>query len=516
LKLEDMSGLEVMREIKTNIPGTECILLTGHASQNSAIEAVNLGAYGYMQKPYAVEHLLLMIQRAIEKRETELALQRVAEQRRRLLQVAQSMLATLAVDEIVDQIQLNLKEILAYDGFGLYALDEENATVHPVITAGDERVGLDLKPAGQSILRRVAQSGQPVMVNNAHQEPQLMHLEEVCVQGEHILALPIKIQGKTWGVFLIRRLADQLFSVEEFELMQLFNSYVSLALENAYLFEQTQLSKKRYHTLFEKSKDAIVTTNADGKIIDANPAAVELLDFTSQTELVQSDSSQPLYYPTGDEATLRQILKRQGFAKDVEIIVQRRDKQSLTILTTITAVQDEKGDITGYQAIGRDITERLQLEAQLRQSQKMEAIGRLAGGVAHDFNNLLTVIMGYTGLLLASPDMSAVNGQSALQGIDQAAQQAAGLTRQLLAFSRLQVMQPRILDLNEIVSNVERMLRRLIGEDIDLITVLSNPLGKVRVDPGQVEQVIVNLAVNARDAMPQGGKLIKIKVKAPG
>ncbi len=169
-------------------------------------------------------------------------------------------------------------------------------------------------------------------------------------------------------------------------------------------------------------------------------------------------------------------------------------------------VRDESGAVTTVIGVAADVTDKSALEAQLRQAQKMEAVGRLAGGIAHDFNNLLTAILSYVDFLLVS--LGAEHpARGDAEEVRSAALKAADLTRQLLAFSRRQVLQPRLLDLNTIVAEMEKLLRRLIGEDVVLITTLAPNLGGVRADPSQLEQVIVNLAVNARDAMPNGGTL---------
>jgi len=177
-----------------------------------------------------------------------------------------------------------------------------------------------------------------------------------------------------------------------------------------------------------------------------------------------------------------------------------------SFLSTKGPYRDRDGKVIGLIGISRDITERQKIEKQLQQSQRLESVGTLAGGIAHDFNNLLTVIRGYSSMLsdhaAASPDL--VNP---VRQIDDAASRAASLTHQLLAFSRRQVLQPRVLNLNDIVKDVETLLRRLIGEDIDLLTMLEPELGSVRADQSQMEQVLMNLAVNSRDAMAEGGKL---------
>jgi two-component system, cell cycle sensor histidine kinase and response regulator CckA len=169
-------------------------------------------------------------------------------------------------------------------------------------------------------------------------------------------------------------------------------------------------------------------------------------------------------------------------------------------------VRDESGRITEFIAFGQDTSARRDLEARLRQSQKMEAVGRLAGGVAHDFNNLLTVITGYSErLLMGLADDDPL--RKGAEAIKRSADRAASLTQQLLAFSRRQIMATKVLDLNTVVANMNKLLQRLIGEDVELVTRPASDLGRIKADPNQIEQVIMNLAVNSRDAMPQGGTL---------
>jgi two-component system, cell cycle sensor histidine kinase and response regulator CckA len=195
-----------------------------------------------------------------------------------------------------------------------------------------------------------------------------------------------------------------------------------------------------------------------------------------------------------------------GQSSEVEYRLIRADGEIVWVRDS-ARVETESTTSKLIYGVVSNITERKQLEEQFHQSQRMEAIGRLAGGVAHDFNNILTVITGYSDLLLYQHPDDHDSERNELEQIKKAAEQATSLTRQLLAFSRKQVLQPRILNLNTIVAHVETMLRRLIGEDIELVTILKEGLGQVKADPGQMEQVIMNLAVNARDAMPHGGKL---------
>jgi len=269
--------------------------------------------------------------------------------------------------------------------------------------------------------------------------------------------------------------------------------------------EALRASEERYRTLFQGAAEGILVADIETKKFRyANPAVCRMLGYTEE-ELGQMGLSD-IHPPRDLEWVVAEFMAQARGEKTVVSAVPCLRKDGTTIyadITTAPVVIDGKDYNVGF---FNDVTERKQLQEQLREAQKMEAVGRLAGGIAHDFNNLLTIINGYGQLVLDRlGSRDPLRGQ--VEEIKKAGERATALTRQLLAFSRRQVLAPQVLDLNEVVANIDKMLRRLIGEDIDLVTVLGANLGRVKADPGQIEQVILNLAVNARDAMPHGGKL---------
>jgi PAS domain S-box-containing protein len=255
----------------------------------------------------------------------------------------------------------------------------------------------------------------------------------------------------------------------------------------------------------ESTADAVAITERNGTMTWVNPAFTRLTGFTADEAIGQKTSM--LHSDAHDEAFYREIWQTilAGQVWDGELTNRRKDGEIYLVAQTITPVFDARGEISHFVAVTRNSSHRRQLEEQLRQAQKMEAVGRLSGGIAHDFNNLLNVVLGFSELLVRQlPDDKL--RRYALQVV-KAATRGAGLTRQLLAFSRQQVLQPRVVNLNTVVAEAEKMLSRLIGEDLELVMSLDPDLGSVEVDPGQIEQVIINLAVNSRDAMPEGGTL---------
>jgi PAS domain S-box-containing protein len=269
--------------------------------------------------------------------------------------------------------------------------------------------------------------------------------------------------------------------------------------------ENLRRSELNFRSLVTNAPYGICRCDSTGKILDANPAFLQLLGLTSVDELVGQHIF-GLYAENDQWFELADFLRSEQPFKG--LVAEWKRKDATTTLVRISGRSVSNGPEGGvvFELFAEDVTERRVLEQQLRQSQKMEAVGRLAGGIAHDFNNLLMVISGYSEFLLerlgAEPQL-----RSPAQEIASAAERASSLTRQLLAFSRKQMLAPRIVNLNDVATENIKMLTRMIGEDIDLVMVPGPNLWPVRADAGQIEQVIMNLAVNARDAMPSGGKL---------
>jgi two-component system cell cycle sensor histidine kinase/response regulator CckA len=281
------------------------------------------------------------------------------------------------------------------------------------------------------------------------------------------------------------------------------------------IYQQVQIHRIRrrllereelFQLISENAADMIAVVDANGERLYNSPSYARVLGYTdedlrrtSPMEQVHPDDL-PMVLDAAKEA------KGSGIGRRIEYRMRRKDGEWVVLESTASPIRNAAGNVEKLVIVNRDISERRHLELQLRQSQKMDAIGRLSGGVAHDFNNLLGVIIGYSEVLqdqIKEGDRLRV----CVDQILQAGKRAASLTRQLLAFSRQQVLEPKVLLLNGVVGDMEKMLRRLIGEDVQLTTKLDPKLGKVRADQGQIEQVVMNLAVNARDAMPEGGQL---------
>lgn len=269
--------------------------------------------------------------------------------------------------------------------------------------------------------------------------------------------------------------------------------------------EAFRFSEERFRKAFNANPEPVtISTIADGRFIDVNENFLRIMGYRREEVIGRTSREIDYWQMPEDRDTFIRQLQELGEIRDLEINFRTKSGEMRSGFLSAEAMELDGQEC--LLAVTKDNTERKELEMQFRQAQKMEAIGQLAGGVAHDFNNLLTVINGYSEIMLQQLKPDDPN-QMHVAEIKKAGDHAASLTRQLLAFSRRQVLVPQVLDLNTVIANMQTMLRRLIGEDIDLIATPAKDLGRVKADPGQVEQIILNLVVNARDAMPRGGKL---------
>jgi two-component system, cell cycle sensor histidine kinase and response regulator CckA len=264
-------------------------------------------------------------------------------------------------------------------------------------------------------------------------------------------------------------------------------------------------SEERYRRFFDEDLAGAFLTRPDGTIVDCNTAFVRIFGFQSAEQAIGT-SAASLYASEDLRASILDRLRRDGKIEALDVELRRHDGGTVSVISNVVGIFDPDGRLREIKGYVLDNTARKRGEEQLRQGQRIDAVGRLAGGVAHDFNNLLGVISGYNQLLLRNLPEDHVGVRYATE-VRKAAERATALTRQLLAFSRRQVMQPRVLDLNAIVMDMKQLLDRLIGEDVELVALTASAVEPVMADPTQIEQVIMNLAVNARDAMPQGGTL---------
>ncbi len=285
----------------------------------------------------------------------------------------------------------------------------------------------------------------------------------------------------------------------------LIAAFISNTKNNREMETSLSESEEEYRALFEDSKDVVFISTPAGRLIDINRAGVELSGYSSKEELIGIDLNEDLYIDHADRAKFQAILNERGFVKEFEVGMRNKTGEKLTVLISSSAAMSSKYGMVVYRGIIRDITEHKKLEQQLFHSQKLEAVGQLAGGVAHDFNNILTAIIGFSSLLQmkTKEDMT----KEYTDRILELSERATGLTQGLLAFSRKQIINPKPEDINKIVGTMGELLRHIIGRDIELNTTLSSQGMSVFVDRGHIEHVLMNLAANARDAMPEGGTL---------
>ena len=364
------------------------------------------------------------------------------------------------------------------------------------------------KRPGKGLTEYVLRTGEPLLVTpEVHAELERRgQVELIGAPSIDWVGVPLKIGDRTIGVLVAQTYAPGVrYGETERHILQFVSTQVAMAIERKRTEEQLHQSERKYRLLFETNPEPMWVYDFETlRILAVNEAGITRYGYSEAEFLALTIRD---IRPVEEQGRLDQELARRPDEGAVRTGVRHRTKDGRVFEVDLVARPLEFAGRRARLVLARDVTAQRHLEDQLRQSQKMEAVGQLAGGIAHDFNNLLTAILGSTQLLLQATPPGDVRRED-VEEIRNAGLRAAELTRQLLAFSRRQVLAPKVLELNAVVANMDKMLRRLIGDDVELATALHAEAGAVNADPGQLEQVLLNLVVNARDAMPGGGRVL--------
>ncbi len=594
IKLPDMEGTELLKELKRKNPEMVCIIITGYADLQNAINAIEEHANGYFAKPLAIDEVTLRVKEAVEKLSLQRQLRKSEGKYRSLVEVSTDAIISHNEERKIIQWNKAASNIFGYskeevlgEPFDIIIPEQHKRSyvedIKDFITeAGENKligktneleavrkdgsvvpVELSLSAVKQdrswiftAIVRDITKRKRAEDILHKS-EKQYRRLVETINEGLGVINEETSLTYANnkfcdmWGYSLEEIVGRPLTEFLDDEDLGIFNKQMEILKKGkkspyeikwtvkdgrklqtilspqiifdsdgnieGYLAVLTDITKRvraekrlkaseeRYRDLFENANDLIYSVAPDGRLLYANRAWQETLGYNEEEitglsliDIIHPDSR------THCMEIFRRLISGEKVDR-IEVMIVARDGKKITVEGSANC-RFVKGKPVSTQGIFSNITEYKLLEEQLRLSQKLEAVGRLAGGVAHDFNNMLTVINGYSEYLMSMLKKSD-STYKILEEIIQAGKRAASLTHQLLAFSRKQILQPQVLDLNTVVANIEKMLRRLIGEDIDL-TLIPNPAqGSVKIDPTQIDQIIMNLAINARDAMPEGGKL---------
>jgi two-component system cell cycle sensor histidine kinase/response regulator CckA len=436
------------------------------------------------------------------------ALHRMEAERQVISEVVHALNQTDNLDQLLEGIHQALKKVLYAENCFVALHDPKEDTFYFPFLVDQFDMAPPPQKVGRSCTAFVFRTGKAMLIPQSEFD-RLVQQEDVELVGSPSpawLGVPLKTPRATIGVLVVQHYENEsAYDMRDLEFLDSVGGHIALAIERRRSEEALRKSESVFRLLFSHNPlPTWVMDDESLQFIQVNDAAVRQYGFAAEefSQMTMFDIR-----PEEKGACLEVRPPEDGAAGRYQGVSKHRKKDGMVFEVELISHQFEYAGRKVRLVVAQDINERHLLEQQLRQAQKMEAVGRLAGGVAHDFNNLLMVIKGHTELLMnALPPADSMARK--ITQIDRAADRATALTKQLLAFSRMQVLQPRVMNLNGVVEDMGRLLPRLIGEDVELGIRTAPDLGAVRADASQMEQIIMNLAVNARDAMPNGGRLI--------
>ncbi|HYO93372.1 MAG TPA: response regulator, partial [Polyangiaceae bacterium] len=535
--MPQMDGFAFCKAVRTHeaLAGVPVVLMSAHYLEDDDRKlAARFGANRYVSRTDGFGTVVRAVLAAINSPVGELHsppaedlqaeyLRRVAHQLERQASIGMGLArrvslqasALSVIDGLSDSLARQLDPESALDETLAHCLEAAGISMGAILLYGDD-AKLSLKAQAGPELELAWEKHASLLQEVRHGGALVLPSAEGGGAGEKLLlalgatsavAVPISARSEVLGTLLLASTGTNLAGAEgesAVRAARAISTQLGQALALSRMFSKLSSAEQRYRALFENARDAIAVLSPAGVILEANRGWELLLRLPRALLLGRNISDfAPLTSQNSRRSEYAQSIA-DGGGPAAALPLQREDGSVIEVEISRTVVE-----IAGEPSvliIGRDVSERLQLEGQLRQSQKMEAIGMLAGGIAHDFNNVLSVILSYSETLLGGLKAGAPMREE-IEEIHQAGKRSADLTRQLLMFSRQQVLAPKVLDLNCVLVRMERMLQRILGADVALSSLRTPQLGRVRIDPGSMEQVIMNLAVNARDAMPKGGKL---------
>jgi two-component system, cell cycle sensor histidine kinase and response regulator CckA len=423
-------------------------------------------------------------------------------------EIVHAMNATANLDQLLTRIHGSLKRILSAENCFVALHDPANDTFYFPFLVDEYDVAPPPQKVGRSCTAYVFRTGRASLIPQCEFD-RLAAVGEVELVGSPSpawLGVPLKTPTATIGVLVVQHYQNEnAYDLRDLEFLESVGGHIALAIERRRAEEELRKNESMLRLLFQNNPLPTWLYEIDTlQFLEVNRAAMDLYGYSvEEFERMSVLDIRPQEQRAKAFAYIREL----GTDAEEHEFWLHQAKDGRTFEVEVISHELNYAGKRVRLVVAQDISERRLLESQLRQAQKMEAVGRLAGGVAHDFNNLLMVIKGHTELLLnALPRSEQITRK--IEQIDRSADRATALTRQLLAFSRMQVLQPQVINLNSVIDEMGKLLPRLIGEDIELVIRTNDDLGTVRADASQMEQVIMNLAVNARDAMPNGGKLV--------